>query len=75
MADVETLAAVLDEATGSDNRTLGVLEEAGLQGVRRGVHHGLEWDFVLGELGRVDADVSLRQLLAPDGNLGHPGNP
>ena len=47
VADVETLPVVLDEAAGSDDRTLGVLEQAGLKGVRRGVHHLLERDVVL----------------------------
>ena len=75
VADVEALPIVLDEAAGSHDRTLGVLEEAGLERVRRGVHHLLERDVVCGELRRVDADVPLWELLAPDGDLRNTGDP
>jgi hypothetical protein len=69
------LTAFLDEATGADDRAVGISHEASFDGVCSGVHDLSQGDVVLSQLLRIHLDVALRNTFTPDSDLGHSGHP
>ena len=73
-ADVEALAAGLDETARADDRAVGEPQQPGVQRVAVVSITSSSVTPLRGQLRRIDLDVLLLEALAPDRDVGHAGH-
>ena len=72
--DGEPLVGRLEEPAGPDHVGVGEEQDARVEGVGGRLHHAVQRDAVLAQLGRVRLDLDLLEPLAPDGDVGDAGD-
>ena len=72
--DSEPLSGRVDEPARPDHRSIRELQQAGIEGVGRGLHDPVERDALGCELLGIDLDLQHLEALAPDGDVGHTGH-